>query len=379
MSQSKLGISNNCFSISKLLIRLYRASCGVIFMSSAIASALARNTIRSMSPVVTTELSLQCSDGIQLAAQSWSKGLSNDNPKQNDSSSKHRILCLHGWMDNCRSFARLAPALIESLPDTTELVALDFPGHGWSSHKSMDGPPTLLAECAYYIAEAVEKLQWNHESTPFTVVGHSMGAAVGCVYAAAFPEQVEKLILLDGAGPLSRNPRDIAKHVRSHVNRRASANQSAKGPRVYPDLATAVETRCMTAKNFPGNQWLSTEAATEMVIRGSRTMEGGGIQFRHDPRLQWPSLQYFTLEQTEAIYQDIQCPTALFTAHDGWPFDEEEMKRTADLLQPSAMESFAGSHHFHADPETASDVIRKVLEFLQQRPQEELENLLDQS
>lgn len=169
-----------------------------------------------------TELILHCSDGIQMAAQSWSiapGGGDNDNNNcshnEKDPSKVHRILCLHGWMDNCRSFHHFAPSLLSKLqlPESAvELVALDFPGHGWSSHKSVDGPPVLLAESAFYVAEAVQQLQWAATTTttdsttgtavavplPFTLIGHSMGAAISCLYAAAFPEQVQKLVLLEG-------------------------------------------------------------------------------------------------------------------------------------------------------------------------------------
>lgn len=132
----------------------------------------------------------------------------------------------------------------------------------------------------------------------------------------------------------------------------------------------AVETRCQTAKNFPGNQYLSKVAAKEMVLRGSRpatTSEGeSGVQFCHDPRLQWPSLQYFTPEQVEAVYKDIQCPTALLLAEDGWPFDEERYQRTLELLKPAVVHKLPGSHHFHADPDTADAVVDAVAEFLSQ-------------
>jgi pimeloyl-ACP methyl ester carboxylesterase len=181
-----------------------------------------------------TEITLHCSDGIKMAAQSWTTTAStsfyneddddDDEPRADVAASqqqrrkqRQRILCLHGWMDNCRSFHHLAPALLQKLPCDAELIALDFPGHGWSSHKSVDGPPTVLAETVYYVAEAVHQLQWHSErettaqlassssgssssgTTPtFALIGHSMGAAVSCLYAAAFPEQVQKLVLLEG-------------------------------------------------------------------------------------------------------------------------------------------------------------------------------------
>jgi pimeloyl-ACP methyl ester carboxylesterase len=79
-----------------------------------------------------------------------------------------------------------------------QVVAIDFPGHGLSSHKSIDGPPALLAESIFYVNEALHQLAWDHETKPFTLIGHSMGAAIACLYAAAFPEQINKLILLEG-------------------------------------------------------------------------------------------------------------------------------------------------------------------------------------
>jgi pimeloyl-ACP methyl ester carboxylesterase len=192
-----------------------------------------------------------------------------------------------------------------------------------------------------------------------------MGAGIGCLYSAAFPEQVERLVLLEGVGPLARNPHDVAKHVRSHVQRRLLANADPRDPRVYPSLEKAVQTRCFTAKNFPGSQWLSTEAATEMVLRGSTPVgDQGELKFRHDPRLQWPSLQYFTPDQTESLYDDIQCPTALLLAQDGWPFDEHRFKDTIEKLQPSVYRRLPGSHHFHADPDSAERAAEEVITFL---------------
>ena len=102
-----------------------------------------------------------------------------------------------------------------------ELVALDFPGHGMSSHKSRDGPPMLLSELTYYVAEAMQQLEWtkqhqdgDNNGCKFSLIGHSMGAAVGCLYSAAFPEHVDQLVLVEGGGPLARRAEDISQHVR---------------------------------------------------------------------------------------------------------------------------------------------------------------------
>jgi pimeloyl-ACP methyl ester carboxylesterase len=41
------------------------------------------------------------------------------------------VLAIHGWLDNSTSFLGLQPYL----PSDTRLVAIDLPGHGFSSHR----------------------------------------------------------------------------------------------------------------------------------------------------------------------------------------------------------------------------------------------------
>jgi len=320
--------------------------------------------VRALSTSTKMERSFLCSDGMTIAAQHWRASTNSNN-------TRHCILCLHGWLDNCQSFHKLAP----SLSDSAELVALDFPGHGLSSHKSADGPPSVLADAAFYVAETVQQLQWDS----FILVGHSMGAAVSLIYAAAFPEQVEKLVLLEGAGPLTRKATDVAKHVRASVERRQAGNAvlfpqystvngatKKKEPRTYPNIDLAVETRCKTATLSPGNQYLSKEASRVMVERATVQVDSGGFQFRHDARLQWPSLQYMTDEQVEGLYRDVTCPVCLLLAENGWPVDETRKEAAAKKLQPTVFKTLPGSHHFHADPDTADAVAKEVKAFLEQ-------------
>jgi pimeloyl-ACP methyl ester carboxylesterase len=207
----------------------------------------------------------------------------------------------------------------------------------------------------------VSQLEWD--GAPFTLIGHSMGASVALLYAASFPELVDKLVLLDGAGPYAKEARDIAKHVRSHIDQRRKGNVEPQAPSIYPSIQIAVETRCATAKAFPGKQYISEQAAYELVRRASKDVEGG-IQFLHDPRLKWPSIQYFTPEQTESLYKDAQCEACLLLGHDGMPWGEERTERIRQLLQPSRFEVLPGSHHFHMDPESAVKVAHVVTDFL---------------
>jgi pimeloyl-ACP methyl ester carboxylesterase len=407
----------------------------------------------AMTTISTTERSFTCSDGIKLAVKCWSNGGSNKTEPTK------KILCLHGWLDNAASFNRLAPLLLDSLSPLSdeqqqqppmEIMALDFPGHGLSGHKSVDGPPQLLAEAAYYVLECIEALAWgkgddsgsgggtprtvvgninanvnntnnssqrnnggdksnddnNDESTnnnerdnKINLIGHSMGAGVSVVLVAAFPELFASVTLLEGAGPLARNAKDCSKHVRAACQRRLKSNKTlfpggtngvnaADGTntmtaraRVYRNIDAAIEARLDTTRRMPGGQYLSVEAVRDMVMRAtveatvaaaatsnsSEDDTNRPVKFRHDPRLQWPSLQYYTREQVEAFYSDVcdsNVPVSILMAEDGWPVDSWSQSAVNDILKPCQMKLLKGSHHFHADPDTVGDVAAEIVSFL---------------
>lgn len=314
---------------------------------------------------------------------------------------------LHGWLDNCRSFWKLAPHLPHD-----DIIALDLPGHGQSDHKSSDTPTLVLAEAVYYVIDVLRQMEWN--SGHVTLVGHSMGAAIGIMCAAAFPEKFDRLILLDGVGPLHRPESDVVQHIRSHIEARfrgqsatqqqQQTKQQLEGRHRYQDKKTyasrevaAMTRQATTARLAPGKQYLSIEAARELVNRAtdeilipvdatleekdddsnnndnqkddnddSKTNEKTAkvFVFRHDKRLQWPSLLYMTPGQVAALEEAVQCPTLLLLANDGWPIDADRLERVKERLKPVACHILPGSHHFHADPDTADEVARHVQQFL---------------
>ena len=45
-------------------------------------------------------------------------------------------------------------------------------------------------------------------------------------------------------------------------------------------------------------------------------------------------------------------------------FDEEKVGRAMELVKPKHFTRLPGSHHFHADPDTAERVVSEVLEVI---------------
>lgn len=113
-----------------------------------------------------------------------------------------RVLAIHGLTGHGRRWESL---FNRHLPDTAAL-APDLLGHGRSS---WDAPWTIEANVA-----ALTTLLDEQTASPVVVVGHSFGGAIALSLAAARPELVTCLILLDPAVGLDgARIREIAENM----------------------------------------------------------------------------------------------------------------------------------------------------------------------
>src|SRR5690606_11797491 len=98
-----------------------------------------------------------------------------------------RVLALHGWLDNAASFIPLARHL-----HAIDLVAIDQPGHGRSAHLPT-GTDYSFVGAINAILDVADALGWDQ----FALLGHSMGAGIGSLIAAACPERIERLVAIE--------------------------------------------------------------------------------------------------------------------------------------------------------------------------------------
>ena len=75
------------------------------------------------------------------------------------------------------------------------VVAVDLPGFGASDKANVLYSPSNYARVLKHVAERFLR-------RPFVLVGHSMGAVVALRYAAAYPSDVERLVVADAPGVL---------------------------------------------------------------------------------------------------------------------------------------------------------------------------------
>jgi magnesium chelatase accessory protein len=103
------------------------------------------------------------------------------------------ILLLHGTGASTHSWRHLLPLLSENYT----VIALDFPGHGFTSMPKDRDVATLFSIPG--MAAGVAELLANMQIKPDMVVGHSAGAAVACMLTLNGHLRPQRLISLNGA------------------------------------------------------------------------------------------------------------------------------------------------------------------------------------
>lgn len=235
------------------------------------------------------------------------------------------VLCLHGWLDNAASFIPLARVL-----PSQSLLALEFPGHGHSTHRGVDAH--------YYFFDWVQDLvrlcrqqQWQQ----LTMIGHSMGGMVATALAASFPELVKQLVLIDTLGFVVADETTAAKQLRLGVESRLRADSRAS-PR-YPNLQAAAEAR-LRQSDF------SLQEAMLLAERGC-IEEAEGWRWRADMRLKQQSVYRLSPAQANTFIAELRCPVLAILAEDG--IFNEQAARLLPLYPDIQVQSVRGGHHCH--------------------------------
>ena len=128
------------------------------------------------------------------------------------------LLCLHGWLDNAASFQPLMPFLANY-----HVIAIDWPGHGLSSHRSADAHYHFL-DWVYDLISLVRSQQWQK----IDIVAHSMGGMVASAFAGAFPEHVKSLTLIDTLGFLTSDAETTTEQLRKGMLSRLTRHVKPK-------------------------------------------------------------------------------------------------------------------------------------------------------
>jgi pimeloyl-ACP methyl ester carboxylesterase len=253
------------------------------------------------------------------------------------------ILFLHGWLDNASSFIGIYPHLLNY-----HLFGLDFPGHGKSD---------FLARGEYYhfLEYACDVFNFTHSFSykKWNVIGHSMGAGVASLAAGAHPSLWNKIVLIEGLGPATREgslaPAQFYKAWKSE------SEINFKKESIFPDWDKLVKLRMKS-----GN--LQKYSASEILLRGTKKMKDGW-KLTRDPRLVSNSLLRMTEDQVKGFCNQIESPVLFITGDEGlnrsFPGWEERKKYIPNVKHVQ----LKGGHHLHIDDPMPT--VEEIINFLE--------------
>ncbi len=258
---------------------------------------------------------------------------------------KLKVLALHGWLDNAASFWHLAPILAEH---DMEVTAIDFPGHGHSDHRAA-GHNYGFIDYVIDVQAVIAQME-----TPTTLLCHSMGAAIAVMYAAAFPEHIDRMILIENLGPVPPyQPGKAVSSLREAL--KLWSNHSLEHKRFYPDVEKAIKARQEATP-------MDAEIIRPLVERGL-SQNKKGFHWRTDKRLRLRSFFRMSEQQIQEFLAATKVPTQLIIAEPKtyalqYPMVDERIK----ILNPEQFDKLKGDHHLHMS--NARTVANSILTFM---------------
>ena len=258
------------------------------------------------------------------------------------------LLALHGWLDNAASFIPLAGLIKDRY-----VVALDFTGHGHSAHRP-NGTVYHLTDYVADVAHAVRSLGWSQ----FDLMGHSLGAGVAIAFSAVYSDQVNKLIVIDGLGPITASPDSARERLRKSIDvglLESTEERLSSAPRQYQSWDKLIDARCLASP-------IERDSAELLVKRGARETETG-LHLNADKRLKQLSPMYLSEDVVLHFIDQIQAPTLAIMAKDSMIIKRSFSPARIKSFHSINVVELAGKHHLHMDtPQPVADEINRFID-----------------
>ena len=273
-------------------------------------------------------------NGIDLNVLEWSAA-----------ESRRTVLLLHGFADLGASWERVAPRLADA---GWRVLAPDLRGFG-DSARVPAGAYYHFADYVFDVADLVEVLVPAGERV--FLVGHSMGGTVATLYTGTFPERVERLAVLEGAGPPDTKPEHMPDRMRKWITDVRLVR--SREPRAMESLAQALD---RLAANHPR---VPPEILQAHVGQLARATPDGRFAWKYDPLHTTRSPTPFVAASYVAFARRVTCPVLFVSGGPlGWhPPDEDERLSAFAQLERLTLEDAGHMMHWTRAAELATALV----------------------
>ena len=253
-------------------------------------------------------------------------------------------IALHGWLDNANSFSPLMAANAQH-----RVVAIDWPGHGYSQHRGADASYQLL-DYVYDLYALIEHNKWQKVN----IIGHSLGAIVASIFTGTFPELVNKLVLTEALGAISSKPQETRELLKKSIVKKYQEQTKESSNKGYSSFEKAVLARTM-ASDF------NSDIAKILVERSLLTTDNG-YRWRSDPRLKQLSPMRMVEQQAVDLLSGIEHETLLILGESGYLSLRKTLSERMAVMPNLNVQTLAGGHHLHMEhPEPMWQLISQHL------------------
>jgi pimeloyl-ACP methyl ester carboxylesterase len=245
---------------------------------------------------------------------------------------KPALILVHGGLDHARNWDWVAKAL----RDDYHIYALDLRGHGNSAWA-----PGALYSIAEHILD-LSVLADIINQFPVRIIGHSLGAITTLLYAGVYPEQVEKLIAIEGVGlPLQDGRYSTPERIRRWIEKVREAENRTQHS--YPNLAAAV------ARMKEANPFLSDEVAKHLTLHGTNWNADGSIIWKFDNYARVFPPYGANLQEAAEILRRIACQALLFWGRQSFAKDPETDPLAQEITNRRIVKVDQAGHWLHHD------------------------------
>jgi pimeloyl-ACP methyl ester carboxylesterase len=259
------------------------------------------------------------------------------------------LILLHGGRDHCRNWDWVAADLRKDY----HVICPDLRGHGDSAWQASGG--YSMSGYIYDLAQLIHQ----QALTPVRIVAHSLGGNIALRYSGIYPENVHRLVAIEGLGPgpkthVEADRKPIGERMRGWIEEQRSI--SGRQPRRYPTVEAAY------ARMQEENKHLTPEQARHLTQHGVNQNEDGTYSWKFDHYVRlWPPYD-MTREAIAALWESITCPTLLVWGTESWAKNPANDGRLACFRNACVLPVAKAGHWVHHDqPEL---FVREVRAFL---------------